>query len=62
MPSIHEHRRNTASILTALGEIYADATPAEVDAAVEQALTDQRVEEASIRLLKLLGYDHAIAA
>jgi hypothetical protein len=65
MATMHEHRQNTASILGALGELPANATPAQIDAAVDDALTDQRVEEASIRLLSILGadgYHHPAAA
>lgn len=65
MATMQQHRDNTASILTALGQLPADASPAQIDTAVNDAITDNRIEEASIRLLSRLGadgYHHPAAA
>jgi hypothetical protein len=55
MATMHEHRENTASILTALGRIPANATQADIDAAVEQALDDEDILARSTELLYRLG-------
>lgn len=55
MATMHEHRQNTASILTALGRISRNATPAQIDAAVDAALNDQDIEAMSTELLYRLG-------
>lgn len=53
--TMDEHRRSTGSILTALGRIPASASPAEIDAAIEQALDDGTVDALSTELLYRLG-------
>lgn len=55
MATMQEHRENTGAILTALGRIPADATRTEIDAAIDQALTDGNVEALSTELLYRLG-------
>jgi hypothetical protein len=52
---MQEHRDGTASILTTLGRIPATATPAEINAAVEQAIADGEVDALSTELLYRLG-------
>jgi hypothetical protein len=52
---MQEHRDGTASILTALGRIPATATPAEINAAVDQAIADGEVDALSTELLYRLG-------
>jgi hypothetical protein len=55
MAAMHEHREGVASVLAALGRIPATATPAEIDAAIEQALDDEDVLARSMELLYRLG-------
>jgi hypothetical protein len=58
MPTLREHRENTATILTTIGELPPDATITQRLAAAD-ALTDAQLLERSIRLLTALGYEAA---
>lgn len=58
MPTLREYRENTVVMLTALGELAPDATPAQRLAAAD-ALSDAEILARSERLLKALGQDAA---
>lgn len=53
MPTMHQHRKNTATLLTTVGHLNPDATPAQRDAAAD--LTDDQVEAMATELLYRLG-------
>ena len=55
MPTTEQRRRNTATVLTTLGQLPADATPAQRDAAVN-ALTNQEIDGWCDELLARLGH------
>lgn len=64
MPTMIERQQNTATLLTALGQLPPNATPAERQAAAD-ALTDTEVLHRSVQLLVRLGhpdYQHPAAA
>lgn len=64
MPTMIQRRENTAIILTTLGELPPDATPAQRQAAVD-ALTDAEIGDRCDELLARLGhpdYQHHAAA
>lgn len=55
MPTMIQRRENTATLLTALGELDPNATPAEREAAVN-ALTDDQISAMADLLLARLGH------
>lgn len=61
MPTMIQRRENTASILTALGELPPNATPAQ-RRAHGATLTDDQINANADRLLALLGYPQQAAA
>lgn len=55
MATYQEHRQNTGSMLIALNRVSRHATPAEINAAIDEALANQEIEAMATELLYRLG-------
>jgi hypothetical protein len=58
MPTMHEHRRNAASIATTLGQVPKDSTPRRIDQLLD-AMTDEQILANAERLLRTLGHENS---